>query len=104
MVSLPATGLDPETMHRLVLAVLLLGSLGGRCEAQWLFGPSWEDRDERQSYRSFRPYDRRPWDLEDERQERWTPGNRTDHSFDGTSEHAQLDGGPRPVITAQAPP
>jgi lipoprotein-anchoring transpeptidase ErfK/SrfK len=90
-------------MHRLLLAVLLLGSIGGRCEAQWLFGPSWED-DDRQSYRSFRPYDRRPWAFEDQKQGRWSSDNRAESSPDGTTENKQLDGGARPVITAQAPP
>jgi lipoprotein-anchoring transpeptidase ErfK/SrfK len=72
-------------MQRLLLTTLLFGLLAGPCEAQWLFGQSWDDDDDRRSYRSYR-----------------APGK--DRSSERRADRKEADGGPRPQIRAQAPP
>src|SRR5689334_5644315 len=70
-------------MQRLLLTALLLGLLAGPCEAQWLFGPSW-DEDDRSSYRPYRAPERHRFSEE-------RPGRK------------EAEGGARPQIRAQAP-
>jgi lipoprotein-anchoring transpeptidase ErfK/SrfK len=70
-------------MQRLLLTALLFAVVASPCEAQWLFGPSWDDED-RGSYLRYPAPERHRFSEE-------------------KTERKEVDGGPRPQIRAQAP-